>query len=380
MSVFGANVDLGNFPHICINDNSCVVTALFLKSIRPNKIFRAESELKNSKRILDAVENEMRKGGFNFSASYGRRNDLRYSWERLIGSGTSGRVAFFQLMQPEANRGAPQRIAVKFGELEDNLHERSILREMEDVDAKIGYQQCGRIPAVVIDGLRDDVLITVMRPADGSLLDFCDGTMTEDLLVKIVEAIVRELNCIHVTYGMIMVDLKAENILYTCVPNSNNRVNVVFADYGGFAGDATGTEYSGEYSIASTFPPQWEEKQDYFVPPTQSVSLYTLFPLVLSLCGLTSRYLQYEEDRVKRVQIQTDFFEALGTQHEKVSPNMRHFLRFVTGHVHASHRMRITDSHSRAPWYQWGGERYASTYEDALRLLHDLFPKVFRPY
>lgn len=282
---------------------------------------------------------------------------VEYTWERDASAGNYGRVAFMRLHT--RLKGAPMRIAVKYGLTMKNHHEMEVISGMNRVDlANGGEVLCGRMPAFLVTEPSDEFMLVAMRPAEGdlhSLFASSEKQFTADAAVSLCVALLKELECIRIAYGLVMLDLKPENVLYSCVPGSA-EIEVTLADYGGFGKEGAETQ-----GIAVTYVPPWGS-----VSATQKFSLFGLFALFMVLTV----------GREAQVAIITrrDLNSMVPklVKHEKIPKDFAPWLFYLASYTLFG-RPGITNSlEDEAKWFLWKDQKYASTYSDALAILDDV--------
>lgn len=350
-------------------DNADAANASFLKNIRASRTIEATEVFDVKARLAD----------FRLVTSFKGIQRLEYAVERRVGGGSYGSVFLFRLVGKNETR-APERIAVKIGLLENGEHEIAVLNKMNRIDEALGSaNRCDRLPAFVVPNVGNDVFVVVLRPADGDLSSLFTRRerMHEKTLVQLVDGILKEMECIRWTYGMVMTDFKTPNLVYSC--KEGGKLDVAFTDYGSFHDEQLQQTESAD--DLATFPPiQSFVAESNGTFPTQPSTLYMLFPLILQLSsgGVESMkalaHVSHTKERDTEFKKRQAYFRnTFALNPLKLSEKMLIFLRFITGYMPTTDTIRMDASHNLEAWFAWNGSTYASTYQDARQLLTDLF-------
>lgn len=340
----------------------------FLKSVKASRKIWAYEQTEKQKWPSD----------FRFRAARG----AEYAYERFIGGGGEGEVYFFRLVN-RAGGDVPEGIAVKT--CAKGSKELSVLKKMNETDERTGASECDWIPAWVVPNVSDTMYVVVLRPADGDLSSLFDESepMVESVLVKLLDGILQEMECIRKKYNMVMTDFKAKNLLYSCT--DDGAIDLVFSDYGAFEME----DLTSKTKDVTTFPPiQSFVSLSNGAYPTQPDTLYMLFPLIVQLSSGKTKFDGFyahvpENVRDRKQQFekkQRRFRETFETNPMNASDAMMTFLEYLTGYTRSTRQLRIWSSHDLEPWFHYRDSTYASTYQDARRLLADIFqaPPRFR--
>ena len=161
--------------------------------------------------------------------------------------------------------------------------EHIIIRALNLRDDEAGSKQCDRIPAAAIMPARDrrvregELCVVVMAKAVGDLgkLRAKVGLLTTSECLRLVKGILEEVRNCWRAYGLLHMDVKYENFLFSRSKSDERAVRVVLSDYGGLAkeGDLMGP----------TFPPMDTDVPTSGTPASVKFCLYQFGPLLLQL-------------------------------------------------------------------------------------------------
>lgn len=316
---------------------------------------------------------------FSIKGTYNLVRTCEYVWDRLLGVGGNGKVALFKLKHP--TQFVPKHIAVKYGARKKNEDEIRVLEHMNNIDRMRQLPACDRVPATVLQGTGDKVFVVVLQVAEGDVFDLVQRThaLDENGAAAFVSRLLAQMECMRSNYGMVMTDLKLANLLYACTASGD--IDVMFADYGSFEDE---DENCGTWIVQSTFPPPVPSADNEGSCANQPVTLYQLMPLILELLGMheysnaLSHVPPKAGDRKERVGKRRRTFTWLHSAYNtRITAKMKLFLRYLSFLPPNKNNMRMDIIGSpNQKWFEHKGVSYASTYEDAQKLLNILFDVV----